>query len=400
MQQPQPGCEGGAEAVLNFQPNSSISIAYHPFFGPHNDLILLELDEKLLPDVLHQRVTLRGQPDEDAVLCTRSKTYAVKFVGTSNSVLLIPPSDQSTVCEKSQDFDEIIENDHNKKVVASVIKVVPGNLELVEVAPRLDKLKMLLSENLFGFDDVSEMEDLDGMEKNVKSLYTWDDLIEKVQASDDELRSGLQTLSAVEIDGYWRIVDEKYMDGILNMLLQNSVLNDWSLNALIEDEVVGVLELDGFPRKIALHCLEVYGIRVDQDVGRSPWRLDEMRVCVHIARGILRGGKMKMENFMAEWIRKIPEGMQANFDMLEGQVLTEKLGIETWVHSFSVSSLPCAPAERFSALFRERSKWEWKDLQPYIRDLSVPGLSSEGLLLKYTRRTQPTLDAEPIFSAR
>ena len=34
------------------------------------------------------------------------------------------------------------------------------------------------------------------------------------------------------------------------------------------------------------------------------------------------------------------------------------------------------------------------------RDLSVPGLSSEGLLLKYTRRTQPTQDAEPVFSAR
>lgn len=150
---------------------------------------------------------------------------------------------------------------------------------------------------------------------------------------------------------------------------------------------------------------------------------------------------MRMDNFMAEWTKKIPDGMQASFDMLEGEVLTEKLGIETWVYAFSVSSLPSAPTERFSMLFRERPKWEWKDLQPYIRfisfccsstsrptlislvffffplcffvvwivdlfphliyrDLSVPGLSSEGLLLKYTRRTQPTADAEPVFSAR
>ena len=74
-----------------------------------------------------------------------------------------------------------------------------------------------------------------------------------------------------------------------------------------------------------------------------------------------------MESFMKEWMQKIPEGMQASFDMLEGEVLTERLGVETWIHAFSVSSLPSSPAERFSILFRERPKWAWKDLQPYIR---------------------------------
>ncbi|KAI8023226.1 Sister chromatid cohesion protein DCC1 [Camellia lanceoleosa] len=384
-EQPDSVC-GGAEAVLSLQPTSSVSIAYHSLFGPHDDLILLELDEKLLPDVLDHRVTIRGQPDEDAVLCTQSRTYAVKFVGTSNSVLLIPPSDQSALCGNKQDCDE---KDRDKKVVAPVIKVAPGVMELVEVAPRLDRLRMLLSENPYRFDEVL-------MENNNRSLYGWDDLIEKVQASNDELITGLQALSAVEIDGHWRIVDENYMDGILNMLLHNSVLNDWSLNGLNESEVIGVLQSDGFSHKIAHHCLRVFGSKVEEGV----WRLDEKRVCVHFARGILRGGKMRLDNFMGEWMRKIPEGMQASFDMLEGEVLTEKLGIETWVYAFSVSSLPYTPAERFSMLFRERPKWESKDLQPYIRDLSVPGLSSEGLLLKYTRRTQPTADAEPVFSAR
>ena len=77
---------------------------------------------------------------------------------------------------------------------------------------------------------------------------------------------------------------------------------------------------------------------------------------------------------MDEWKRKIPEGMQASFDMLEGEVLTERFGVETWVHAFSVSSLPLSPAERFSILFKERQKWEWKDLQPYIRLTSNSGI--------------------------
>ena len=45
----------GAEAVLSLQPSSSVTISYHPLFGSHDDIMLLELDEKLLSDVLHRR---------------------------------------------------------------------------------------------------------------------------------------------------------------------------------------------------------------------------------------------------------------------------------------------------------------------------------------------------------
>ncbi|KAL3537148.1 hypothetical protein ACH5RR_000514 [Cinchona calisaya] len=392
-QQNQNNREGGAQVVLCLQPSSSISIAYHPSFGPHDDLMLLEVDEKLLSDILDQKVTLRGQPNEDAVLCTPSKTYVVKFVGTSNSVLLIPPSDQF-----AYDCDE---KDSGEMEVASVIKVAPGCMELVEVAPRLDKLKFLLSENLYSFYEASQMDVSEGVEKCDVGLYRWEDLVHRIQASDMELRSGLEALFAVEINGYWRILDEDYKDGILNMLLHNSVLNDWSFDALGEDEVVAVLVADGFPGQIARHCLQIYGSKADEGIGGSCiWRLDERRVCVHFAKRILRGGKMRLENFMEEWMKKAPEGMRATFDMLEGEVLSEKIGIETWIYAFSISTLPSTPTERFSILFKERTKWEWKDLDPFVRDLEVPGLSSEGLLLKYTRRTQPTMDAEPIFTAR
>ncbi|KAF5946461.1 hypothetical protein HYC85_016689 [Camellia sinensis] len=293
-EQPDSVC-GGAEAVLSLQPTSSVSIAYHSLFGPHDDLILLELDEKLLPDVLDHRVTIRGQLDEDAVLRTQSRTYAVKFVETSNSILLILPSDQSALCGNKQDCDE---KDRDKKVVAPVIKVAPDVMELIEVAPRLDRLRMLLSENPYRFDEVL-------MENNNRSLYRWDDLIEKVQASDDELITGLQALSAVEIDGHWRIVDENYS----KHAFANSVLNDWSLNGLNESEVVGVLQSDGFSHKIAQHCLRAFGSKVEEGV----WRLDEKRVCVHFARGILRGGKMRVDNFMGEWMEEDSGGNAGKF---------------------------------------------------------------------------------------
>lgn len=280
-------------------------------------------------------------------------------MGTSNSVLLIPPSDKAV-----KECNDIT------IPVASVFKVAPGIMEVVEVAPKLDKLKFLLSQNPYSFDEASDM-DISHERMNT-GLYSWDNLVDEVQASNEELRSGLQALSAVEIYGYWRVLDDKYMDMILNILLHDVILNDWSFNALNEDEVLRALETDGFPCNIAMHCLKVYGNKVEEHVGGScVWRLEERRICVHFAREILKSGKMKMEKFMAEWIRKVPDGMHASFDMLEGEVLTEKLGIETLIYHFSVSSLPSTPAERFKILFRERQKWEWKDLQPYVRSVSV-----------------------------
>ncbi|KAK7339403.1 hypothetical protein VNO77_20067 [Canavalia gladiata] len=75
MEPPQSGLRG-AEALEHISPGSSISVAYHSLFGPYDDLFLLEIDEKLLPDVLHERVVLRGQPDEGAVLCSCRNPYA------------------------------------------------------------------------------------------------------------------------------------------------------------------------------------------------------------------------------------------------------------------------------------------------------------------------------------
>lgn len=224
---------------------------------------------------------------------------------------------------------------------------------------------MLLSEEPYSLADEWESEEVD---KYKKRMYNWDDLINKVQASDDELKAGLQALSAVEIDGFWRVVDEKYMDSMLQMLLHNTILNDWSLDALDEGVIMRVMKMDSFPEKLVQHCLHVYGDKLDGNEGKGClWRLDEKQVCVHFAREVLRKGKMKLEHFMDEWRQKIPLGMRANFDMLEGEVLTERLGVETWVRGFRVCSLPLNPAERFTILFKERPKWEWKDLQPYIR---------------------------------
>lgn len=316
----------------------------------------------------------------------------MKFVGTSNSMFLIPPGEPAAPSLRPDHTNE--DTSVATDAVASIIKVAPGSIELVRAAPRLDKLRSLLGERPYVLD-----EDLGDDFQHKKGLYTWQDLCELVQASDGELLDGLSSLLAVEIDGFWRTVDANSVNTVLDMILHNSVLHDWLLNALPETNVLSVMESDGFAPKIVTHCLSRFGMKAEQE-GRSCWSLDERLVCLQFARRALGAGKMKLNNFVDKWERSIPSGMRADLEMLEGEVLYEKLGVETWVHAFSVADLPLTPGERFAALFRERPRWEWKDLQPYIRDLSIPGVSSEGLLIKYARRTQPSADSEPIFTAR
>uniref|UniRef100_A0ACD6A364 Uncharacterized protein n=1 Tax=Avena sativa TaxID=4498 RepID=A0ACD6A364_AVESA len=387
------GGGGGADAVLGLTGDgASLSVCYHQAFAPHDDLILLEAGDDLLPDLLQGRVTVRGRPEEEAVLCTPSATYAMKFVGTSNSMFLIPPGEAVAPSLRPGHANE--DATTTSDAAASIIKVAPGSIELVRTAPRLDKLRRLLRERPYVLD-----EDLGDGSEHKKGLYTWEDLCVLVQASDIELLDGLNSLSAVDIDGFWRTVDANSVNTVLDMILHNSVLHDWLLNAMPENAVLSVMESDGFTRKIVAHCLNRFGTKVEHEAA-SCWSLDEKLVCLQFAQRALSAGKMKLNSFMDKWERSIPSGMRADLQMLEGEVLYEKLGAETWVHAFSVADLPLTPAERFAALFRERPRWEWKDLQPFIRDLRVPGTSSEGLLIKYARRTQPSADADPIFTSR
>lgn len=285
----------------------------------------------------------------------------MKFVGTSNSVFLIPPGDLTPTMRATSANGEM-----SSSVFASVITVAPGNIELIQAPPKLDKLKKLLRERPYTIE-----EDFDGSIKHKEGLYRWQDLVEMIQASEEEIRDALKSLSAVEIDGYWRIVDDKMMNETLDMVLCNSVLHDWQISALSEKCVLSTMEADGFSRKIVSHCLETHGSKLYHS-NDTLWRLDEKQVCLRFGLRVLSGGKMKVESFMEKWEQSVPSGMKADLKMLEGEVLYEKIGVEGWIRAFSVSTLPSNPSERFAVLFRERSKWEWKDLEPYIRLTSDP----------------------------
>jgi sister chromatid cohesion protein DCC1 len=87
------------------------------------------------------RLVIKGKPDEEAVLCTNTQTYAVRLAMSSNTLLLVPPPP-----DKAR---EGIED------VLTAVASVSSHYELTKIAPRLHTLvSMAIFITLFHtFDD-------------------------------------------------------------------------------------------------------------------------------------------------------------------------------------------------------------------------------------------------------
>ena len=82
---------------LKMAAGASARLSYGPNFT-HEKLQLLEVDEELLQEIIGTGVVIKGAPADEAVLCTASKTYVLKQVETSNTLLLIPPAVRHVRC--------------------------------------------------------------------------------------------------------------------------------------------------------------------------------------------------------------------------------------------------------------------------------------------------------------
>jgi sister chromatid cohesion protein DCC1 len=94
---------------------------------------------ELWHDCKLHRFTIKGQPNEDAVLCTSDKTYALRSVTLSNTVLVVTP-----------------ENASNDLVIRDQVNEI---LELAPSVPKLHKLSRLLSD--VQYDESHDSEILD-----------------------------------------------------------------------------------------------------------------------------------------------------------------------------------------------------------------------------------------------
>ena len=388
----------------------------------------MEVTDALLPELLNGTLILKmGDADSEVVMCSESKTFALKKVETTNLQLLIR---DTSLPNDHMDTSDISDENHVPelmspaglqtqliKLVSSSSKTPPltilatnqEHIEVVEVTPKLGIIERLLSSSPPYKGEEEEEDHGEG-----SSLYSLSDLEKKVQASKGEILEGLMALNAVQIGEYWRLIHPSYLTDVLSLVVFTCREKGWDpLISIPVDSLTSILAKNSYRPELIMHALKVYGTLLNPssddpmvtDEGQK-WALDEVMVSLLYARIILEKDPNQMpliSDFMEAWTRSVSDhGFEPKAEWLtaQGECLLIGKGATMQVKHFPVCRLQKDPLKRFGQLFSERLKWTQEELQPYIQDLKVPGCSSGAILLKYARVSQATPNDPVFYSAR
>ncbi|KDD75800.1 DUF2036 hypothetical protein, partial [Helicosporidium sp. ATCC 50920] len=298
------------------------------------DYLLLEVTEDLLQEIEASGVCIKGQRDEDAVLCTSSTTYSVKVVGTTNTVLLgqdcksyvdfcasATPSDAAPT--QLGNFPGVLTQ---QQQVAAVQDTPPfvvsascsSHLELQEIGPDSERLRSMLAESVYTGEEADGMLArascaLDEMESPpARRVYSLGDLLANVRASESQLWSLLHAMEALELDGHWRLIDPALQGSILEYTLLTAVQKGWSLRSVpLEPAADVLLDEGGFDKRVSMHCLRMHdAARGSADEALGTVDLSGTRTCRHYGSQLLLAkapAEWEVEDFMASWRRVLPE---------------------------------------------------------------------------------------------
>jgi sister chromatid cohesion protein DCC1 len=198
-----------SEYDLAFSPNASNEAGFYKLVELTPDLTTLienaiKNDEDLrldfwihvplYPDPLAScRLTIKGQSNEDAVLCTADKTFGMRSIGLSNTILVVTPFPDNCSTEFAE--DAVVIRDQLNEVI-----------ELIPAVAKLQKLSVLIRDRLYDEGNEEEVEEHNGVvcapfhiliTRSLTSFpqqvrFTYDEAKSEIQASDAELDKGLK----------------------------------------------------------------------------------------------------------------------------------------------------------------------------------------------------------------
>ena len=348
-----------AEALLS----GGAKVRFGPDFGKVG-LRLLELPEEVLGPLLRggkeAALQIKGGDvgaGEEAVLCTGEETFELKWLETSNTMLMCPGPD--TV--EAEGVEDTVENTVEDTMQARDGPSVPkrarvttlrpaaaayGHYEIKRVAPRLHRVRELLQRRPYrgrvegdgGEDDIFTtydsprwVEDGDGAEDETGPApsgasaaesapgFSFAALLSTIQASAKELRQELHRLRAVRVNGRWMLVDPPYVEGLLEVLLYLCAEEDWRVSEIDADAACAAFDGE-YPAWAVRLCLSEYGTQA----APGTYRLDEGRIFRSLAEKVfspmLVGGDadapLPLEQYEETW-RTLVEQYGVAWETLE-----------------------------------------------------------------------------------
>ncbi|GBN04216.1 Sister chromatid cohesion protein DCC1 [Araneus ventricosus] len=349
-----------------------------------DDICLLQLNSEILSNISEGQVlTIRGDAGDSAVLCTKSSTYELKEAETSNSLLLLP----------GMFWPETCENGEMKVVPQTVNGVFHNYYELRAFKPSFKKLRSLLERKPYQGKEYEDPQDF-------QDKFTFEMLLDTIQASEEELKSELTLAQACLINGYVRFLDFDYKFSVFSCILDVMESRSMPLNKVLKEPIIEALE-DLEPKEILEECFSWFTEETGEtdENGHKLFALKEDSVCKLYAEVLLRSsGKFHLQDFLESWQRSVPEGMKCDLKQLRGLALTDLTSRPEVIFHFPSQNLPENIKERFEILFKVKEKWEYDEIVPYLEDRTYPGNDVKALLIKYTRES--TKDGRKMYNSK
>ncbi|KAJ3171919.1 Sister chromatid cohesion protein DCC1 [Geranomyces variabilis] len=322
-------------------------------------------------------LVIRGLPNDEAVLCTRDATYAIREVQTSNTTLLTR--------KQAEGY--------------SVDACMSGYMELVPTRPRVDKLRELLEAALYDGPVEEERERSKRLRSNEpqRKTYTHADLEALVQCSTAELANALTSLGAVCISSTYRILSPTYLATSLRLLLASLVAEDLDVRDLDVEDCISAMagEADEVPETVVRGILDQFwDIKPD---GRRA--INEGKVARFFGETLLQNAesrKTPLSTFLTTWSSALPPPLSlltsppsAALAHIAGLYLLSDTTTPTpSIIYFPKRALPPDAKPRFEALFRMRRRWKRDEMLPYIDDLAPTEKKLDAILLKFARTSK------------
>ncbi|THH32287.1 hypothetical protein EUX98_g1901 [Antrodiella citrinella] len=359
---------------------------------------LCKLVEQSLESNTTATWTIKGQTNDDAVLCTTNKTYAIRSIVLSNSVLVVTrPDDASTVGSGWEQEDVVI-----RDTLHEVLELVPS-------VPRLQVLNGLLRGR--EYDEGHEDEDMEDSQEGdaeegrptKRRKFTYDDARASLQASEMELDRGLRERRVLVLDGELRPIAPTHLTTVLELLLNYLVSLSLPHSAAPVTDLTLALEDDHeIKPKVTTQVMAWFG-QVDDGL----WSLNVNAVVKEIGLGILRAYKWWQDDpipesvFVSKWKTAVGDTFEesVSLDLLLGNYLSQP-SIDAFASSeptlayFPSSTLPTEPVARFADLFLTRTRWKADDIAPFLSEICVDNKERDKLLLKHARAIT---DAEGVW---
>jgi len=308
-------------------------------------------------------LTIRGDESENAVLCSSNKTFDIKEAETSNSLMMLDKVIFPVNIEKT--------TSDRKLGWSTVGGVFHKYVEIIEIRPKLRKVKEVLSQNLYNEDTRREG-------KKGKSLS---DLLETIQASEEELRQGLQHYECVCVDDSWFMLDQDYQMMVLSRILKFFDENSWKFDLVHKIETVEALS-ELVNEEIVSQVFDLYCDKIESD----DFKLNREKVSRFFGDFLLAANSgYVLPEFLEMWQKAVPEGVETNIDQLSGLVLVDNEKSPPIIKRFSEEDLPCNIIDRLGILFSARERWTLNEISPFIEPLTTKKLNVNALLTKYAR---------------